>query len=140
MMNKRINKKGALPTTTIIIIAIVGMVIATAILFLLLPYFEEEYGKPGECDDTCYYTEGNEYITVHKDCAHPSRQINYYPNGPSDDMADKRWQYLDNFEGYNSGYHSTLLKMGNTVYQAYIDGKISELSWHWFTCTVKAIS
>lgn len=133
--------KASIPTTTIII-AIVVMLIATAVIFLALPYLEDEYGDPGKCDDTCYLeTDGVSGIKIYMDCDISTRKIIYYPNGINPDHKSFKWQYADS--GYTSYYEpldvKTLGKLIDRVTKDYNDGVITEASYHWFMCTAEAI-
>lgn len=138
MKAKGAGSEGGLPTTTIVIIAIVVMLIATALIFLAIPYLEDVFGEPGPCDDTCYNKEVGT-VTFWSDCDHPNRKIIYYPKGPTG-TGDVKWQYNDGFEGFTSNFHPTLHSLRQGVENWYDGGSISEESWHWFNCTAGAIS
>jgi len=141
MMNRKgAGSEGGLPTTTIVIIAIVIMLIATALIFLALPYLEEEYGDPGKCDDTCFLKHG-QIVESYVDCDISTRKIIYYPDGPSEDHKSYKWHYQD--FGYTTYYDpkdiKTLSKLIERVTKDYNDGVITENSYHWFMCTAEAI-
>lgn len=126
--------KAGMPTTTIVIIAIVVMLIATALIFLALPYFEQEYGTPGPCDDTSYWADEHSWVIMYKDSDHPNRYIIYWLEGGGS------WQYHDGFEGFESQEFDTLHQLRQAMQGAYEGNQISEGSWHWFDCTAGAIS
>lgn len=128
--------KAGLPTTTIVIIAIVIMVIATVVIFLALPYFEDKYGDPGPCGDTGYKLVKGDYQNFYKDVEHPNRYIQHYHNDP----YDTGWRYHDGYEGFESIVFDTLHDLRKATQAEYEGGTISEGSWHWFDCTAEAIS
>ena len=130
--------KAGMPTTTIVIIAIVIMLIATALIFLALPYLEDEYGEPGKCDDTSYWADEHlgsyPKFILYKDSDHPNRYIIYWLEGGGS------WQYHDGFEGFESAEYDTLHDLRTEIQAEYEGNNISEGSWHWFDCTAGAIS
>ncbi|MHA2431742.1 MAG: hypothetical protein ACXADO_00750 [Candidatus Thorarchaeota archaeon] len=138
MKTRGAGSEGGLPITTVII-AIVIMVIATVVIFLALPYLEDEYGDPGPCADTCYRTSGA-VVKKYIDCDHVNRMIIYYPEGPAGDLSQYHWQYMDGFEGFTSVYFKTLHDLRKATKAEYEGNNISESSWHWFDCTAEAIS
>ena len=125
--------KAGMPTTTIVIISIVIMLVATILIFMLLPTIEDEFGKPGACEDTCYNYQKGPITDRYEDCQHPQRYIIHWHDG--DD-----WQYYDGFEGFTSNKYDSLHDLRNGVRAAYEGNQISEGSWHWFDCTAGAIS
>ena len=132
--------KAGLPTVTIVIIAIVVMLIATALIFLALPLLEDTYGDPGKCDDTCYYEHG-QIVKSYVDCEIAGRKIIYFPDGISEDHKSYKWHYQDT--GYTTQYDpldiKTLGKLIDRVTKDYNNGVITESSYHWFMCTAEAI-
>lgn len=134
--------KAGMPIVTIIIIAIVAMVIATIVIFLMLPSLEGEYGTPGPCDDTCYIVYDDlPVVKTWTDCEISNRKIVYWPTGPSGDKESLKWMYQDS--GYTSWYDpypmETLGKLVDRVTKDYEDGVITEGSYHWFTCVAGEI-
>jgi len=130
--------KAGLPTTTIVIIAIVIMLVATILIFLALPTIEDTF-KTGPCDDTCYVYvhEPGAVYSWYEDCEHPNRYIQHYHDSI---YYDEGWQYYDNFEGFQSDVFDTLHQLRQAIQAQYEGNNISEGSWHWFDCTAEAIS
>jgi len=124
--------KAGMPTTTIVIIAIVIMLVATIVIFLAIPVIEDTF-TTGPCEDTCYIYKERPVASRYEDCEHPQRYIIHYHDG--DD-----WQYYDGFEGFSSVKFDTLHQLRQHIEAVYDGGGISEGSWHWFDCTAGAIS
>jgi len=77
------------------------------------------------------------------DCIHSNRLIIYYPNGPSGDHQSYKWHYSDEL-GYTTYYSpldiKSLAKLVERVTDDYEDGKLTDASYHWFTCVTEVIN